>query len=56
MTPFNNLASFTDKSVFVGAVGSGTTHQGVQEESHPPMNRVIGTETSVPALDFAVIC
>ena len=41
----------TDKSAFVGAVGSSTIHQETQEKSHPPMCWVIGMQILVPAVD-----
>lgn len=42
-----------DASAFEGAVEFSTIYQETWEESHPPMNRVIGIQTSVLAVVLA---
>ena len=42
-----------NKSVFEGAVGSGTIHQAAWGESHLPVNWEIGRQTSVVVVDPA---
>lgn len=43
--------SSSDKSAFVGAVGSSTTCQGTQEESRLPMHWITGMQIWVLAVD-----
>lgn len=45
----------TNKSAFVGAVGSNTTCQGTWEQYHPPAYWVTGIQIFVPAANPAVL-
>ena len=46
----------TNKSATVGVVGSGTIHQRTWEESRTTVQRVMGRQNLVPAVDPAVAC
>lgn len=44
----------TDKNALVGVVGSSTICQGIWEEGHPCVHRVIGMQISVLAVELVV--
>lgn len=51
----NTWHPYTNKSVFVGAMGFPTGHQRTWKESCPPMQHVIGRETLFLSVDTEVI-